>query len=235
MHKILIADGDDALSERIAAALREARYQVHISHTADDLLAQLESVMPDLLLLDLLLLGAKGLTLCRKLRNHPQLAKTPILLLTNQGSKHSVTEALEAGGDDYIRKPFAVRELLARIRANLRWISASSSTQRAQIRILSDTYQVFVNDREISLTRVEYRLLSYLCKNPESWHSTESLLEFVWRYPGGVGDAALVRNHIRNLRNKIEEFPKRPSIIQSRHGRGYAVQAMVQFGTFASR
>jgi DNA-binding response OmpR family regulator len=235
MHKILIADGDDALSERIARALREARYQVFISHTAEALFTELESVTPDLLLLDLLLPDSDGLILCRKLRDNPQLSKMPILLLTNQGSKHSVSEALEAGGDDYIRKPFAVRELLARIRANLRWVSTNSNTQRAQIRIFSDSYQVFVNDREISLTRVEYRLLSYLCQNPESWHSTKSLLEFVWRYPGGVGDSALVRNHIRNLRNKIEEFPKRPSIIQSRHGRGYAVQALVHFRTITPR
>lgn len=80
----------------------------------------------------------------------------------------------------------------------------------------------------MSLTRVEFDLLVYLCKQPHKLHSTEDLLVNVWHYPNGVGDAALVRNHVHNLRQKLELDPDRPTIIQSRHGRGYVVKAHIQ-------
>jgi len=97
----------------------------------------------------------------------------------------------------------------------------------AAIRIQSNRYRVYVNDTEVLLTRVEFDLLKYLCGSPYRLHSTEELLANVWQYPDGVGDAALVRNHVHNLRRKIEIDPERPLIIQSRHGRGYVVKARI--------
>jgi DNA-binding response OmpR family regulator len=96
------------------------------------------------------------------------------------------------------------------------------------LRIFPDTMAVYVNDRCVELTQVEFDLLMFLCGAPNQLHSTQSLLSDVWQYPNGAGDTALVRNHIRNLRRKIEEDPDHPSIIQSRHGRGYAVRAAVK-------
>ncbi len=87
-----------------------------------------------------------------------------------------------------------------------------------------------MNDELVSLTPVEFDLLNYLCQTPNEWHTTQTLLADVWDYPEDVGDAALVRNHIRNLRRKLESNPDRPSIILSRHRRGYIIRARVENG-----
>jgi DNA-binding response OmpR family regulator len=86
-----------------------------------------------------------------------------------------------------------------------------------------------VDGREVELTQVEYELLLYLCREPDKLHSTHELLMKVWQYPSDAGDAALVRNHVRNLRRKLEIAPERPEIVQSRHGRGYTVRAQIEF------
>lgn len=234
MYKILIADSDKSLLGRTTNFLQQAEYTIYTARNAGEVLEQLAVAVPDLFLIDMMLPGANGFNLCRILRSNPKTAKVPILFLMSQESQYSAADALKAGGDDVIRKPFAVRELLARIRANLRWLSTTVKEIPAIIRISPATYQVFINDREVSLTRVEFNLLSYMCQDPQKWHRTQELLEHVWHYPGGVGDTALVRNHIRNLRRKLEDNPDRPTIIQSRHGRGYAVRAQVQFGSAAA-
>lgn len=179
-------------------------------------------------MIDVALPSMDGINLCRRLREHPSITDTPIIFLTGHSYRYNVAEALESGGDDYIRKPFSMRELAARIRAHLRRSTNQLGADIPTIRILPHTYQVYVNDREVELTRVEFDLLRFLCQNPEKWHSTADLLTEVWQYPHGVGDAALVRNHVRNLRRKLEENPERPTVIQSRHGRGYIVRAYIQ-------
>jgi len=178
----------------------------------------IDAVMPEM----------DGLTLCRKLRAQPHTANTPIIFLTGSTSSHTVVDALNSGGDDFIRKPFVPRELAARVRAHIRRSVFYAEGEVPAIRVVSSQYRVFINDDEAQLTRVEFDLLRYLCLAPYRLHSTEELLANVWQYPDGVGDAALVRNHIHNLRRKIEVDPERPLIIQSRHGRGYVVKARVE-------
>ena len=228
MHDILIVDDDAQMLDMVELVLRREGFNVYRAFSAQDALAQIDQDTPDLLLIDSMLPDIDGIALCRKLRAQAATANTPIIFLTGFDAPFSVVDALGAGGDDYIRKPFVPRELAARVRAHIRRAAFYSDAQMPVLRILPDSFQLFINDREVSLTRGEFDLLMYLCRQPHKLHSTEDLLVNVWHYPVGVGDAALVRNHIHNLRQKLELDPDRPTIIQSRHGRGYVVKAHIQ-------
>ena len=229
MFTILLIDDDPAILEMVSRVLEKEGYGVYQATSGSELFALIKTIRPDLFLMDIGLPGLDGIRLCEQLRRHPQFADTPILFLTGQDTTDSAARALNAGGDDYIRKPFAVRELTARLRAHLRRFVSTTMEDVPTIRFASDrSCQVFINEAPITLTRVEFELLQYLCHSTEEWHSTQDLLSNVWSYPQDVGDAALVRNHIRNLRRKIEDNPDRPSIILSRHGRGYIVRARVE-------
>ena len=229
MSRILIADDDKAMLAMVSRVLDDEGYTVTTARAIDEVLNHVEQDPPDLLLLDLALSNVEdGISLCRKLRANSRTADMPIIFLTGHRDIQSAVQALEAGGDDYVRKPFVIRELTARIRAHLRRATTvDQNSNTVELRINPETYQVYVNDREIMLTRIEFDLLLYMCRNVHRWHSTHDLLTGVWNYPSGVGDTALVRNHIRNLRRKLEINPDYPAIIQSRHGRGYSIQAQV--------
>lgn len=228
MAQILIADDDQAMLQMVEQVLLNEGHEVLASPSAEGVLNIMKKTTPDLFLLDLSMPGISGIELCDRLRKHPDTADSPIIFLTSHNDIHTVVKALEAGGDDYVRKPFAVRELTARIRAHLRRYHAFTTENLTSLRINPDTYQVFVDNKEVSLTRIEFDLLRYLCDDPHKWHATNELLVGVWGYPEGIGDTALVRNHIRNLRRKLETDPDHPDIVQSRHGRGYSIRAKVE-------
>lgn len=227
MYKLLIVDDDVETREMLENFLMREGYEVAGAASAKQAISWLDEDSADLFLLNTSLPGMDGLALCRHLRNDRRYAATPILFLTGQPGYHAASEALDAGGDDYIRKPFVPRELVARIRAHLRRYGSSVHDPLPVLRIQPDMMRVCVDDRVITLTNVEFDLLMYLCNRPHHLHSTQDLLMDVWQYPHGAGDAALVRNHIRNLRRKVEADPDRPAIIQSRHGRGYSVRARI--------
>lgn len=227
MYEILVVDDDAQTLDMVELVLKREGYTVIRAFSAQEALNTIEETTPDLFIIDAVLPEMDGLTLCRKLRSLPQTSGIPIIFVTGNESPYSVAEALNAGGDDYVRKPFIPRELTARIRAHIRR-SFFLDGEVPNIRIIPSTYRVYVNDREVNLTRVEFDLLRHLCVAPFRLHSTDDLLAHVWQYPDGVGDAALVRNHIHNLRRKLEDDPERPEIIQSRHGRGYVVKAHIQ-------
>jgi DNA-binding response OmpR family regulator len=202
-------------------------YQVVRAHNAEQALATVKDLMLDLIIIDLHLPDMDGVELCRTLRSMPNVGRTPTIFVTAQVESKSVVKALESGGDDYIRKPFAARELAARVKAHIRRSLFYSETTTCIMAFDAENYRVRVNDRWVDLTRVEYDLLQFLCASPYTLRTTEDLLTQVWHYPPGVGDAALVRNHIHNLRQKIELDSERPAILQSRHGRGYVVKAII--------
>ena len=235
MYKILIVDDDQAVLNTVAQALIQEGYAVLTTDNARDVPHIVEASEPDLFLIDLTLSYGDGLAICRELRVNPKTAHSPVVFLTGYDASYSAAEALEAGGDDFIRKPFVMRELSARIRAHLRRVAARMPDDTVSLRVIPRTYQVFVDNREVRLTRVEFDLLAHLCSEPRKWYGTQELLTSVWNYPHGIGDTALVRNHIRNLRRKLEENPDYPAIIQSRHGRGYTVRARVHFDAPALR
>jgi len=228
MYKILLVDDDVETLRMVEQYLEREGYIVDTALSAREALNMVETDAPELFIISTYLSGMDGLLLCRKLRDNPRTANLPIIFLTSQGSPYGVSDALGAGGDDYLRKPFALRELSARIRAHLRRSANYTGDDAPTLTVLPHNLTVLVNDRKVTLTQVEFDLLMFLCHSPHQLHSTQDLLTDVWRYPEGTGDAALVRNHIRNLRRKLESDPERPSIIQSRHGRGYAIKARIQ-------
>jgi DNA-binding response OmpR family regulator len=226
MYKIMIVDDDLNNLKMVEQMLTELEgYTVIKARSGLEALRLAQYDKPDLCILDIGMPHMDGVTLCRALRAMPALAEIPIIFLTANNTSYSVADALEAGGDDYVKKPFAMRELAARVRAHLRRIKRNEDMPRLQV--MRKTYQAFLNGREISLTRIEFDLLHFLARNPGHWYTTQELLEKVWLYPSGIGDTALVRNHVRNVRRKLEDNPDKPAIIQSRHGRGYAVRADV--------
>ncbi|NJL93772.1 MAG: response regulator transcription factor [Anaerolineae bacterium] len=151
----------------------------------------------------------------------------PLLALTSASSACEVARLLDTGLDDVLRKPLQTQELRARARALLRWYSAPGAQEAPDLRLDPLRYQALVNEKCIQLTPIEFHLLDFLCQN-RSYHTSQALLEALWHPPDGPQDTALVRNHIRNLRCKLERDPNRPRLIVSHYGRGYKVQANVQ-------
>jgi len=229
MYKILVVDHDTQMLELIRQLLEREGYDVLTAETAQHALALLKTERPHLFIIDVMLPTVDGLAFCRQLRRDPRMKNQPIVFIAEEDSPSDISSALNAGGDDYIVKPFAVRELTARLRAHLRRVGASADSDLSTLRIANDSRIILVDGREVELTQVEHELLAYLCHTPDRLHSTQDLLMNVWQYPADAGDAALVRNHIRNLRRKLESAPERPEIIQSRHGRGYTIKAHIEF------
>jgi two-component system, OmpR family, response regulator VicR len=229
MYTILVADDDPIMLGMVERLMQKEGYAVVKSTTAKGVHDLLKETSPDLFLIDMNLPDDNGLSICKAIRNHPEFAESPIIFLTGvMASPNDVAEALNVGGDDYIHKPFAARELAARVRAQLRRIVASQRRGITVLQLNLAANLVLVDgEREVELTPVEFNLLYHMCRQPNTWQTTRDLLADVWRYPGNIGDAALVRNHIRNIRRKIEANPDHPSIILSRHRRGYLVDAQV--------
>lgn len=229
MYRIFVVDDDTQMLGLIEQLLEREGYTVFTATNAQQVLDTIDRNNPDLLIIDALLPGMDGLKLCRQLRKNPKVAHLPVIFITGNDSPYTIAEALDAGGDDFIRKPFVVREFAARLRAHLRrTVQPEPVDDMPTIRIFPEVRTVLVDERQVDLTQVEFDLLKYLCHAPAKLHSTQDLLVHVWQYPPDAGDTALVRNHIRNLRRKLEDSPERPEIIQSRHGRGYTIKAHVQ-------
>jgi DNA-binding response OmpR family regulator len=230
MYNILVIDDDVQMLELVAQLLEREGYTTETATSERFVQKIIDYRTPDLFIIDVDLPDGDGLSLCRMLRRDPVTRDRPIIFIADPRSTCDAAQALAAGGDDYIEKPFAVRELMARIRANLRRVAQPEpESALPRLQFLNFGRTVLVDGREIELTHVEYDLLRHLCSAPTRLHSTHDLLVKVWQYPPDAGDAALVRNHIRNLRRKLELSPERPEIIQSRHGRGYTVRALVEF------
>ncbi len=229
MHRIFVVDDDTQMLSLIGQLLEREGYLVSTATSAEQVLAAIERETPNLFIIDAVLPGMDGMKLCHQLRKHPKVAHLPIIFITGHDSPCTIADALEAGADDFVRKPFIVREFTARLRAHLRRVTPLEPVDELPtIRISPEMRTVMVDNRQVDLTQVEFDLLKYLCHAPAKLHSTQDLLIHVWQYPPDAGDTALVRNHIRNLRRKLEDSPERPEIIQSRHGRGYTIKAHVQ-------
>jgi DNA-binding response OmpR family regulator len=182
---------------------------------------------PDLILLDVSMPEMTGFEVCRQLRSTPSLMTVPVIFLTARDTLNDKLEGFDAGADDYVAKPFDIRELEVRVQAVLR---------RARPQAMGGTVEVGglkldMRTREASsaaktavLTPTEYTLLEYMMRRPGEILATNRLLEDVWDYPPGVGDPALVRMHIRNLREKLEEQPGRPQWILTVGRQGYVIR-----------
>ena len=219
---ILVVEDDGDLCTLLEYNLSRSGYRVELLHQLEGGLERAQKLRPDLIILDVMLPDGDGFDFCRKLRAEPSLASVPILFLTARGEEVDRVLGLEIGGDDYITKPFSPRELTARIKAHLRRRDDKTdlSIVSGPIRVDSVSRRAFVNDRPVTLTATEFRLLEFFMANPGKVFSREQLLESIW----GRSTHVTPRNvdvHIRRLRERIEEAPDSPQRIQTVRGFGY--------------
>ena len=180
---------------------------------------------PDLILLDLMLPGMNGFDVCRKVRESG--SSTPILMLTAREEESDKVLGLELGADDYITKPFSMRELMARVKANIRRVAmapAVPSTVPAgagRVTVDEERATIYKDGQPMDLTQREYDLIRYLAAQPGKVFSREALMEHVWNYEGYVGDVRAVDVAVRRLREKLEDDPANPEFIKTKRGMGY--------------
>ena len=225
MKRILIIEDDDSISAIERDYLVLAGFEVDIAATGGDGIAMGRSGHYDLILLDLMLPGVDGFSVCRTLRGTLDI---PILMVTARQEDIDKIKGLGMGADDYITKPFSPNVLVARIKANLAQydrLKNSGSRDRARISLGSvtlhtDTRRVFVDGTEVPLKNKEFELLYFLMSNADIVFSREALYERIWGYDA-LGDNATVAVHINRLREKIERDPSKPRYIQTVWGAGY--------------
>lgn len=222
---VLVVEDDSNLLEALRYNLDRERYHVVTAQDGEEALSLAGSVLPDLFILDIMLPSIDGLEVCRLLRRR---TTAPILILTAKDEEIDKVVGLEIGADDYMTKPFSMRELLARVKALLRRTTSKQGTRdivastvsAGDLTIDLDGHQVFLNDLEVELKPKEYDLLVLLITNPGRAFTRDQLLEKVWGYDFG-GDSRTVDVHVRWLRKKIEPDPSSPRRIITIRGTGY--------------
>jgi DNA-binding response OmpR family regulator len=224
---LLIVEDDDGIRTSMRLALEDEGYAVREAPDAESALDAARDAPPDIVVLDLMLPGMDGFQCCRELRRQSDI---PILIVSARGDSHDVVAGLEAGADDYIRKPFDVPELTARLRAlRRRPRVVSDETDDAEvvsvagITIAPDRGEVVVDGAAVHLTKTEFRLLYELASHPGRVFTREMLLERVWDY-GFFGDSRIVDVHVRRLRTKIEADTGNPRRLVTVRGFGYKIE-----------
>ena len=227
--RILIVEDEENIVDILAFNLKREGYE---TIEAMDGAAGLEQALeqdPDLILLDLMLPKMDGFEVCRRIREAGR--TTPVIMLTAREEETDKVLGLELGADDYITKPFSMRELLARVKANIRRTSMISGAVAAQpvalSRITVDTQamMVYKDGKPLELTQREYELVRVLSGQKGQVFSREALMEQVWNYDGYVGDVRAVDVAVRRLREKLEDDPAEPQFIVTRRGAGYVFSA----------
>lgn len=225
MEKILIIEDDAAIAAIERDYLFIDNYEVEIAPDGGSGLEKAMQGSFDLILLDLMLPGMDGFTVCRKLR---QTLDIPILMVTARQEDIDKIRGLGLGADDYIEKPFSPGVLVARVKAHLARYARLKKPERTMpvqikignIYINTDTHRVYVEEIEIDLKNKEYELLLFMALNPDAVFSRETLYERIWGMDA-MGDSATVAVHINRLRDKIEDDPGSPQYIQTVWGAGY--------------
>lgn len=222
--RVLTVEDDERIRTSVKLALEDEGWIVDEAASGEEALVIFNRVPADVVLIDIMLPGIDGFELCRNIR---QSSDVPIVMVTARVDTHDVVAGLEAGADDYLTKPFAPKELSARIRALLRRVRPStpghSRLTFGNLEIIPDEGKVLLDRLEAQLTKTEFRLLCELAHDPGGVFSRESLLDKVWGY-GYFGDGRLVDVHIRRLRMKVETDPANPQHVITVRGLGYRLQ-----------
>jgi two-component system alkaline phosphatase synthesis response regulator PhoP/two-component system response regulator RpaA len=230
LARVLVVDDDHEVAKSIEATLRR-HYQVFVVHSGVGAIKEARKHSPDLIVLDVIMPGMDGLEACRQLRNDPALTDIPILFLTALGRPEDKVAGFRAGADEYLTKPFNLEELQLRIKAILRRAARAPGTlPSSQIRVKNLVldrvdYGVRTKNKEATLTPVEFELLYHLMMHPNEVFTSDRLLKEVWDYPSESGSPDLVRMHIKNIRDKIEENPRKPKYIVTIPRRGYTISS----------
>ena len=222
--RILSVEDDERIRQAVKLALEDEGWIVDEAESGEAAIDIFQRHPSDVVLIDIMLPGIDGFELCRTIR---RASDVPVVMVTARNDTHDIVAGLEAGADDYLTKPFAPKELSARIRALLRR-TRPSSTPHARIalgdlEIVPDEGKVSRGGEEVHLTKTEFRLLCELADNPGKVFSREALLDKVWGYDY-FGDGRLVDVHIRRLRTKVEADPANPRHVVTVRGLGYRLQ-----------
>ncbi len=222
--RILLVDDEESLRIGVSRALEAAGYEVETAVDGEAALHAMRDRFPDLLLLDLMMPGLDGLEVCREVRAR---SDVPILMLTARDDDVDRILGLEMGADDYLTKPFQMRELILRVGAILRRAGTTYTGQLVSLdggRVVVDygRQEVRVNGQAVPLTPTEFALFAYLVRHGRQVLTRDRLLQEVWGYDF-PGDLRTVDVHVRRLRRKVEENPSEPRLILTRFGIGYYV------------
>jgi len=224
MPKILIIEDEQDISDLLSYNLSKEGYEIVCA--LDGLKGKelaFSSLKPDLILLDLMLPGIDGLEVCRAVRGNSETASIPVIMLTAKGDEIDKVIGLEIGADDYVTKPFSVREVIARVKALLRRSKKEESQEEEQfsfdsLRVDLSTHEVRINDKLVNLSPIEFRLLRLFIGHRERVYSRDFLLDHVWGDDSFV-EPRTVDVHIRRLREKID--PEGAKLIKTIRGAGY--------------
>lgn len=250
---ILVIEDDEIVAKTIERCLRGGEFRVRLANTGVEGLRAARREVPNLVILDVIMPGMDGYAVCREMRADHMLAEVPILFLTAKTKDEDKITGFTAGADDYLGKPFNVDELILRIRAVIRRTRRIDQQEKHEpapgagsagpapvgergkpaerlinigpYTLNTRTYEFFgPKSGKIRLTPVQYDLLYHLMNHPDEIFSPARLLDEVWDYPSDAGSPDLVRVHIKNLRERIEEDPRNPRFIKTIAGYGYTVQ-----------
>ena len=224
--RILAVEDDERIRTAVKLALEEEGWIIEEAETGEAALEIFHRNPCDVVLIDIMLPGIDGFEVCRSIRRN---SDVPIVMVTARADTHDVVAGLEAGADDYLTKPFAPKELSARIRALLRRArtpdhGAGATMRFGDLELVPEQGMVRVSGREVHLTKTEFRLLCELASSPGRVFSREALLDKVWGYDY-FGDGRLVDVHVRRLRTKVEVDAANPRHVVTVRGLGYRLQA----------
>lgn len=226
--KILVVDDEKNIVDILKLNLQKEGYTVMEAYDGAEAVEKAlptdPADKPDLILLDVMLPEMNGFEVCRKVRDN---SSVPILMITAREDEVDKVLGLEIGADDYITKPFSMRELMARVRANMRRMEAEPEKQESpdiievgNFKLDCNRYELYKGDKLIDLTVREFELIKFLTSQPNKIYSRKNLLEYVWDYEY-YGDVRTVDVTVRRLREKIEDDPSQPKYIMTKRGVGY--------------
>jgi len=224
-EKVLVVDDEEHIVELLKFNLINSGYTVLTAYNGLDAVKIANEEIPDLVLLDLMIPGMDGLDVCKEIKRNRETSTISIIMLTARGEELDKIIGLELGADDYITKPFSIRELLARVKAVLRRVGFTEDTEKkvseyGRLKIDFERREVKIENKKIDMTLKEFELLEILIKNKGKILKREVLLDKVWGYEY-IGETRTVDVHIRYIRKKIEEDDKNPLYIETIRGVGY--------------
>ena len=220
---ILVVEDEESFVEALVVGLKREGFLVHVARDGVGALASFDAVRPDLVLLDVMLPGLSGLDVCREIRSR---SRTPIVMVTAKGSEIDTVVGLEVGADDYVSKPYRLRELVARIRAVLRRAPREGDDeprdliQVGEVALDPARHEVRLRGEEVTLPLKEFDLLEILLDNAGRVLTRETLIDRVWG-SNYVGDTKTLDVHVKRLRAKLEDDPSNPRRIVTIRGLGY--------------
>ncbi|MGH9124960.1 MAG: response regulator [Acidimicrobiales bacterium] len=225
---VLVVEDEESFVEALVIGLKREGFLVKVARDGTEAIDMFDAVRPDLVLLDVMLPKLSGIDVCRELRSR---SRVPIIMVTAKGGEIDTVVGLEVGADDYVTKPYRLRELVARMRAVLRRSPNQEETpagaevlEVGDVRLDPERHEVYVHNRYVSLPLKEFELLELLLTNAGRVLTRETLIDRVWG-PHYVGDTKTLDVHVKRLRSKVEDDPSIPRRITTIRGLGYKFEA----------